>query len=91
MLPSGCKSHLTKFRKAEQQVSSELCVQTRQREYGAREIKDTGCVIEPRNRYRCGQKDNPKIKYGMKADDLNSSEGSSPDSAMASDQDSTGV
>ena len=55
-------------------------------------IKGIGRVIEPRNKYSCGQKDNPgNIQEKKKADGVEAPEGSSPGSAMASSRDTTGV
>jgi hypothetical protein len=42
------------------QVGRELHVHARQREYEAGGNEDTGCVIEPRNTYCCGQQDIPR-------------------------------
>ena len=44
--------------KCSRQGSSELHVQTRQREYGAGGNENAGCGIEPRNMYSRGHEDN---------------------------------
>jgi hypothetical protein len=59
------------------------------RSWRARE--KTGRVMEPRKEYRCGRKDIPPGSKEGKADGFYQPEGSSPEDARASVQDTTGV
>jgi hypothetical protein len=77
--------------KPSQQVWSEVHVHTQQWAYEAGGSKEAGRVMEPRKEYRCGHKDIPLGSKEGKADGFYQPEGSSPEDARASVQDTTGV
>ena len=64
---------------------------TQQWAYEAGGSEEAGRVMEPRKAYRCGHKDIPPGSKEGKADGLYQPEGSSPEDARASVQDTTGV
>jgi len=66
-------------------------VHTQQWAYGAGWNEDAGRVMEPRNEYRRGQKDISQGCTERKADGFQWPEGSSPERARASAEDTTGV
>jgi len=76
--------------KPNRQVGSKARVRSREGRCGAGPSKFAGRVIEPRNMHSCGQQDNLQC-IGGKADAFDLAEGSSPESAMASGRDTTGV
>ena len=77
--------------KPSQQVRSKLHVHTQQWTYGAGGSEEAGRVMEPRNEYSRGHKDIPPGSKEGKADGFYQPEGSSPEDARASVQDTTGV
>ena len=77
--------------KPSQQAGSEVHVQARQREYGAGWNEGAGPVLSPENCIVVVHEDKLPGNWGRKPTALKRVEGSKPESAMVSDQVTTGV